>query len=208
MTQGWQIIIECVSGLSKKIKKYLARAYQVYSGQKRCHVVAEITEDVAKRTGYSNRKNIIIKRAVVDHFSIHYIDSNTKLVDKNRLFRFVETLNIPDEIYQSKCGRLSFFRKICGVIENQVVVDKEQDTRTVSLVVTQFDNFLKNKKDIKYLKRQKNTTNQVFLRDSGRAGNFPSSDMLAQVPGAGSRLPRSSESSKSIKQKYSKVKTK
>jgi len=64
-------------------------------------------------------------------------------------------------------------------------------------VITSFYLGVVDKKDQKYLQRLKNTSEEVFSGDSGGAG-FPSSDMLSQVPGTWSRLPRSSESEPSL----------
>lgn len=64
-------------------------------------------------------------------------------------------------------------------------------------MITSFYLGVVDKKDQKYLQRLKNTSEEVFSGDSGGAG-FPSSDMLSQVPGTWSRLPRSSESEPSL----------
>ncbi len=163
-------------------------------GQKICSIVAVLNESIALKTSYQLRTIITITKTVFEHFSKHFLNKQTGQIDTKRLFQFVFTLNYPDEIFQNTDGRLHFFKMNFHNCVNQVVVDKASTFRTKSIVVTHFDNFLDKSKDKKYLYRQKNTMRLVFLRDLGRAGKFPSSDMLAQVPGIWSRLPRSSRS--------------
>ncbi|PIR61740.1 MAG: hypothetical protein COU66_02135 [Candidatus Pacebacteria bacterium CG10_big_fil_rev_8_21_14_0_10_44_11] len=158
-----------VSQQQRQINRYLAKAYAVYSGQKTYQVIARIAVDIAHKAGYAGSRNIIVRKAVFDHFVKHFTDKSGN-IDTQRLFQFVRTLLFPDEIYQSSKGRLNFFKNLENFIENQVVVDKARDVPNTSLVVTQFDNLLINAKDKKYIQRQKNTMKQVFSSNSGRTG--------------------------------------
>lgn len=183
--------------LSKKLKKYLGKAYQVYVGDKPHAVVARIAKIIAKKVSYQKNREIIVKKETFSHFVKHFIDKKTKTVYKQKLFLFVKTINKPNEIYLSKDGKLRYFKQLRNFIENEVIIDKDLKLKNKSLVVTQFENNLLDKRDFKYSLRQKNTSFKVFL-DSRGAPTYPSSNMLAQVPGIGSRLPRSLESAKSI----------
>lgn|GEM_PF-1679196 len=181
----------------KIINRYLAKAYQVYIGDKPYAVIAKITKVVAFKTGYQENTNIVIKKTVFDHFSKHFVDRKTKLIDRQKLFLFVKTLNTPNEIHLSKDGKLRYFKVLTNLVENEVIIKKDTDLASKSQVITQFENNLLDKRDLKYSSRQKNTSLKVFF-DSGGAPTDPSSNMLSQVPGIGSRLPRSSESIKDL----------
>lgn len=172
---------------AEKINKYLSNAYKVYSGQKPYQVIARIADDVANKAEFSGNKDIIIRKAIFDHFSNHFIDPTTGTVDKQRLFNVIKSINIPDEIYQSKEGRLNFFKNLENNIERQVIIAKDSMLPGYSSVITQFDNNLENTKDLKYSIRQKNKAKKIFPSESGGPPTNPSSNILSEVPGIGSR---------------------
>ncbi|PIR61607.1 MAG: hypothetical protein COU66_02900 [Candidatus Pacebacteria bacterium CG10_big_fil_rev_8_21_14_0_10_44_11] len=151
----------------KIINKYFSNAYAVYDKQKSFHIIALIINEVASKTNYMGNERIIIRKSIFDHFLKHVIDKKTGKIDKKQLFQLVVTLNVPDEIYYSKEGKLRFFRKVRGKIENEVIVNKDLKLLDMSCVLTQFTNNLDNKKDMKYSRRQKNTSIKVFFNSGG-----------------------------------------
>lgn len=173
---------------SQKINKYLSNAYKVFSGQKSEQVVANLVEDVAKKTKLP--KDIVVKKTFFDHIAECHPELN-----RQQLFDFVKTLNIPDEIYQlSKEQRLNFFRNLENKTINLVSTGKDW-IKPQQNVITSF--IPQDAKELKYVEGIKNTSKKVFPINSGGAV-ISSSDMLSQVPSAGDRISGSSKSTNSI----------
>ncbi len=168
------------------INRYLKNAYKVYSGQKPYQVVAKISNDVAKKTGYEGYQDITVKQAFFDkiiegHPNI-FKDPKTGEVNKQRLFSFVRTLNIPDEIRQAKPSqRLNYFRELENKAVNLVVIDKDLTPPTnlpkSSTTITDFTINPNKPKRANYLKSIKNTSDEVFSRSGGTDTGYPSSNM-------------------------------
>lgn len=176
--------------MSNQINKYLKNAYKVYSGQKAYQVVANLSDDLAKTTNFP--KSVVVKKAFFGKMAESHPE-----IGRDKLFNFVKTLNIPDEVYQiSKENRLNFFRNLKNKTLNIVSTGKDWKQPQQN-VITSFNAI--DPKEMKYVNKIKNTSNKVFPINSGGAGNS-SSDMLSQVPGVGARLPRSSESTNIIPQ--------
>ncbi len=166
--------------MNKKINKYLKNAYKVATRQKEIAFVAQLSEEVTQETG------LPIDVGVKSSFFEHLAEKHPEL-DSNNLFKFIETLNLPDEIYQlSKSGKLNFFKKLENQIVSLVATGKDKEFPQ-SNVVTNILISLKGSKGRnreKYIQNIKNTSKEVF-NNSGRTHQAPSSDELSQVPRTG-----------------------
>ena len=176
----------------------------MYSGQVDSRVIAHL------RLRNSNNANPAIIRVLIHlstfvHIEKHFIDQLTNQVDTQKLFLFVKVLLDPDEVYETDLNKFRFFKVFSNSIEHEVIIELKDIKKNIYRVLTHFENDLKDKRDQKYSERQKNTSKKVFLILEGRS-HYPSSNMLSQVPGIGSRLPRSSELSTNVPKTSSIVK--
>lgn len=159
--------IEDVSG--KRVNEYLQKAYKVYSGQKPENIVAQLADDVTKRTGLP--KDVVVKKAFFDKMAESHPE-----IDRGKLFSFVRTLNIPESVYQlPQKNKLNFFRTLEARMTNIVGTNALDDHQVVTSFITSSD---------RYPKNIKKTAEAVFERSAGGALT-PSS--LMQSPPAGAR---------------------
>lgn len=180
------------TSLPKSVKKGYRNAMQVMDDVRPMASIGRITKEIARASDYAKNREIVIRKEIFEHFEKHFLNKKTGKVDRERLLGFVKAINIPEEVFKTKEGKLNFYRKLEDDIERMVIVAKDKHLPNKSSVISQFENNLKDKKDLAYSLRKKNTSEKVFS-NSGGAPTYPSSDMLSQVPGIGSRLPRSSE---------------
>jgi len=165
-----------------QINSYLKNAYKVYSGQKPEMIIANLADDVVKRTNLP--KDIVVKKAFFDHISVKHPE-----IDRGKLFDFVKTLNIPDEIYQLPIkAKLNFFRKIENDFTNIVGTLNKKDQQVVT-------SFLTNSKN--YPENIKKTAKAVYLKSGG---GTPTPSSLMQSPPAGEIISGVSQTDNSIRQ--------
>lgn len=163
---------------TKQINKYHSNAYKVYSGQKPDRVVAQLPGEVAKKTNLPNE--VVVKKAFFEKMATNHPE-----IDKNKLFSFVKTLNIPDDVYHlPQQEKLNFFRNLENKAVNIVSTGKDISLPQ-SNVVTSFNVNPTNNSRIKYLDKIKNTSEKVFPTNSGGTRQSPSSNILSEVPGTG-----------------------
>ncbi|HHH12528.1 MAG TPA: hypothetical protein ENJ77_01475, partial [Candidatus Moranbacteria bacterium] len=97
------------------MKKGYRNAYKVYSGDKSQAKVAQLLPEVAKKT--SLPQDIVVKQAFFEKMARKHPE-----IDRRRLFDFVKTLHIPDNIQQlSSAERLNFFRKLENSVKTNIV---------------------------------------------------------------------------------------
>jgi hypothetical protein len=167
-----------------KLAAYMDKARKVYEGKSPAEMVAQLSDDIAKRTNLP--KDIVVKQSFFEKMAQDHPE-----IPQGRLFNFVKTLNIPDEIYQlPKKEKLNFFKKLEDETVNLVSTGKDFDLPQ-SNVITSFEiNPLKKGRD-KYILKIKKTGEPVYLKDSGGTPRVPSSDISkitpGEVPGTGGR---------------------
>lgn len=171
--------------LQKIVNRYLAKAYQVYVGDKPHAVIARITRNVAKIANYQSYRNIIVKKSffnkiITGHPNI-FINKETQKVNIKNLFNFIKTLNIPNEIRQiSKTKRLIYLRLINNKSVDLAIVDKNTfspPTCKTSIIITNFLISSNKNKRVKYLQNIKNTSYEVFSYSGRTPSDYPSSNM-------------------------------
>lgn len=129
-------------------------------------------------------KDIVVKKAFFDHISVKHPE-----IDRGKLFDFVKTLNIPDEIYQLPIkAKLNFFRKIENDFTNIVGTLNKKDQQVVT-------SFLTNSKN--YPENIKKTAKAVYLKSGG---GTPTPSSLMQSPPAGEIISGVSQTDNSIRQ--------
>lgn len=170
----------------QSIQKYLTRAYKVYDNQSVANTVAQISKDVMQKTNLP--KNIIVTQAFFEKMIQRHPE-----IPKNRLFEFVKTLNIPDEIYQlPEKSRLNFFRNL-EELTNIVGTRMKNNQQVVTSILTSSK---------KYPERIKKTAEAVFLKD---ARGTATSSSLMQSPPAGQIISGVSNPFESIAKSNQKV---
>lgn len=153
----------------KKIKKYLARAYLVYFGQRNYQVIAKINTEVARKANYLSHTDIIIRKQTINHFFKHFFDKNTQSINKQELFVFIKVLNFPDEIFLSQENKLRYFKTQQQLVEYEVIVAKDKYLLNKSNVLTCFSNDLSNKRDRNYsLRQKKHPARMLFILEGRR----------------------------------------
>lgn len=150
-----------------QVQRYLKNAYKVYSGQKPANIIAKLSEDVANKTNLP--KDVVVKRAFFDKMAERHPE-----IDKNKLFAFVRTTNIPDSVYQlPQKEKLNFFRQLENEVTNIVGTHHKGDQQVVTSFITTNKNYPDN---------IKKTSEEVFSRNKGGALG---SSSLMQSPPAG-----------------------
>ena len=153
------------------IKKYLSNAYKVYSGQKPFQIVAKLADDIIKKTNLP--KEVVVTKTFYDHLSKAHSE-----IPKEKIFQFVKTLNIPDEIYKLPLQeKLNFFRTLEDSFVNVVGTFKKGEGITAQQVVT---SFLTNKP--KYPASIKKTAEAVYLKTIGGAAKSSSLKGIPSPP--------------------------
>lgn len=142
------------------------------SEQKPFAIVAQITEDIAKQTDMP--KDIVVKKSFFDKVAeLH------KEIPKDKLFKFVETLNIPDEIYSYPLEtKLKFFKSLEDDFVNFVSIGKDYSGKQMN-VITQF---LTDKAN--WIANAKSTGKPVLSAETGRTPISPSFPQ-GEVPAGG-----------------------
>lgn len=161
--------------MGKKINKYLKNAYKVATGQKDFAFVAQLSKEVTQKTDLPT--DVVVRNTFFEKMAEKHPE-----IDKNRLFSFVKTLNIPDSIYQLPIKeRLNFFRSLENNMTNIVgTFKKGEDSQSHHLVTS----FITSSK--KYPVNIKKTAEAVYIRSTGGALN---SSSVMQSPTAG-ELPK------------------
>ncbi|MEK7167444.1 MAG: hypothetical protein AAB791_00400 [Patescibacteria group bacterium] len=150
---------------TRRIKRYLARAYQVFDGQKQLCLAARLPDSVVLKTDLP--KKIFVNKAFYNHLAASHPE-----IGKNKLLGFVMALNIPDEIYHFPLkSKLNFFRVSSRGIVNIVGTSKKGERISSHQVVTSFFT-----DSLNYLSNIKKTAIAVYSRNTGGAPlDIPSS---------------------------------
>jgi len=177
-----------------KYQQAVAKTREVYEKARDTALVAVIPVEIARATGYDHHRAIWVKqdffnKIIQSHFN-QVSSSNLATVDMEKLLEFVLVLHNPDQVRQSRQNsRLYFIKELPFNQNHLVVVDKNNDpgSELGSLVNTSFKIKQDKPKRKKYVSYIKNTSTEVFSGSGRTPSGYPSSNMLAQVPGAGGR---------------------
>lgn len=151
--------------MKEKIRKYLTNAYKVYNGQKVEAVVGICFYHVDQPLG---ARPIVARKEFFEKITKKHSE-----VTLDSLFFFVQTINIPDEVYKTSLdGRLNFFRKISNSHSTNVVATKQVGNTNV-LVTT----FITSKSN--YMTNIRKTAEAVFLRNPEGTAISPICDVIA-----------------------------
>ena len=143
--------------MKNKIKIFLENAYKVHKGESVSEVVAYISQEVMEETNLP--RDIIVTTAFFDKMRERHPE-----IKESQLFEFIETLNIPDEIFHmSDKGRLNFFRDL-EKFTNIVATSMKHNQQVVTSILTSSKNYPTN---------IKKTARAVFKK-TGRTSTPPS----------------------------------
>ncbi len=143
--------------LNPKTRKFLDNAYKVHKGESLSETISHISEEVMKETGLP--RDIVVTTAFFEKMKLRHPE-----IKDSMLFEFIETLNIPDEIYQmSDKNKLNFFRDLED-FTNIVATSMKHNQQVVTSILTSSKNYPKN---------IKKTARAVFSK-TGRTSTPPS----------------------------------
>ncbi len=159
----------------RAIQKGRKNAYKVYDGQKKQARIAQLPQSVAQETKLP--RDVVVKREFFQKMARKHPEINQK-----KLFEFVNTLHIPDSVYQlPKKERLNFLRKLEDNVKTNIVATVK-NSPTDNALTTSFIT-----KSKSYPGNIKKTSKEVFSKDVVE-GALKSSSLSPKVtPPAGAR---------------------